>query len=303
MPIPEADNAARCYRAATEALVETKRETVDHRGRPVQIHIWFLNSNVIAGNMDAVGRLFAANAEALRLTRIGRRRPACDWEIQLWSPLAAPIMLLHVQRQLAKLTVHAAEYEHLRGDDAEAVELLLDAVVFTDRVSDPRGSRTSYLVGQGASLLVTSEIEAITPSLTIADAAPSPSQSTSPASRSQVVDLIAELLDETEQRAGWADAWLGERLYTLDSLDALCAGRLGFRAGIMPTRTTRDWWEFAVRLAMEPLWRLDAVRLLEYATKARTAALAPNWPQAACSCPSSVRPGQGCEDTCTFPTS
>ena len=120
-------------------------------------------------------------------------------------------------RTLANTLGDGAEYAHLRGDDAEAVERLLDGLHLGRSVrQDP--SILSQLVGLGISALALDAAQQIVPTLNLG--APARGTAASPA---QARLLLAALLDEDPPRQWFVRTLYRERIAMLAALDQLAA--------------------------------------------------------------------------------
>ena len=115
-------------------------------------------------------------------------------------------------RALANVLGDGAEYAHLRGDDAEAVERLLDGMHLGRLVrQDP--SIMSQLVGIGINALTLDEAKQVIPTLNL-----SGDRTGNPASPAQARLLLAALLDETENRQSFVRCLHFERVIQIDAL-------------------------------------------------------------------------------------
>jgi hypothetical protein len=115
-------------------------------------------------------------------------------------------------RRLAHTLADAAEYSHLRGDDAEAVERLLD-VLHLGHSLRQEPTVVGQLISVGVDAVAADATQKVVPTLRL-DAAPGGK----PATPRQARELIRALLDETESRARFARALSRERAVTLDAL-------------------------------------------------------------------------------------
>ncbi|MFH1747427.1 MAG: hypothetical protein ABIG44_10335 [Planctomycetota bacterium] len=287
--VADEENAAEYYKRAHAALVETIDQDVTYiYGDPEQISVGALAMpdyypNLLTTEADAVRRLLDANAETLRLMREARRCAAANWGIELRSPLILnlPRYSLVAERNLAKLACGAADFHHAYGEDAHAVELLRDALAVGKHLCSPRGLMLPYLVATGTSGLTVTSVERITATLTIGDTGSAcAGEAAEPASRNQVMALIAELLNDEPHRLGWQYAILSERVITLDTLQAIRAGECTFLLGNLMPPSAGARWEAPVRWVLEPLFILDAIVLTDHWTALHLAGNAPNWPEA-----------------------
>jgi hypothetical protein len=120
-------------------------------------------------------------------------------------------------RGLGNVLADGAEYKHLQGDDAEALDRLRDGYRLGRAIeSDPL--LVSQLVGWGIDVLMTDATQRIAPTLAVS----SRSQPTSKAATADDVRaLIAELLDEREGRDALVRCLESERAFLLDLYDQM----------------------------------------------------------------------------------
>ena len=293
-PLADSENAAVLYRRAQVALIDTRQEKIPQAdGIPLVIELDTMTRKpeLIPSYPGPFERLLEANAQSLALAHEARQRSACDWNL----PLRSPIVLMGVgslwgQRLFARLLSGAAACNHKLGNDALAVEQLRDGLAHADRVHDPRGLLIGYFIAVGCEALLMRQVQRIAADLVVADIE---KQQKQPARRDQVMALITELLDEAPMRESWRAVWLGERLKVWDTASAVCTGQLTFQDSMTRTTSTPAVWEAPVRLLLSPLWRLDAIKMLEHGTQMGRAGLASNWPQAAARAPEALHAHTG----------
>ena len=131
-------------------------------------------------------------------------------------------------RELANTLADGAEYAHLRGDDAEAVERLLDTLHLGRLVRQDAGI-ISQLVGIGISALALDAVQQVGPTLALGSsatgtaatgtAAAGTAAAGTPASTAQARALLAALLDESRPREWFVRSLHWERAVHLDDLN------------------------------------------------------------------------------------
>jgi hypothetical protein len=138
----------------------------------------------------------SANAAAMRLARQARTQPGAA------PPSAGPGAFsgspYNSLRQLANTLGDGALFAHVHGNDAEAIERVRD-VLHLARSLHRQPIFISQLVADGIDALAYNRILVLAPALRIADdrtTTPPATGPASPATRRQVQDLIAELLDD-----------------------------------------------------------------------------------------------------------
>jgi hypothetical protein len=144
-----------------------------------------------AASEQAHGKLFA-------LAREARKHPRAQWRSQPFTgPLARNATFtgtLNATRNLANILADGAEYAHLTGNDAEALERARDVLHLSDalRQDDPLFAQ---LVALGIDAMASNALLHMAPGLRL-DAR------SSPAARASAKATIAHLLDEEPLRRG-----------------------------------------------------------------------------------------------------
>ena len=118
-------------------------------------------------------------------------------------------------RHLATTIADGATYSHLRGDDAEAIERVRD-VLHIARALRHDEILVSQLVAIGIDGVAIHRAQIIAPGLRL--------EKDSPA-RQKVRELIAELLDESDEWTSFERAILNERVFGLDDLHSRSRGQ------------------------------------------------------------------------------
>lgn len=155
------------------------------------------------------------NREVFRLARLARARPQAQVVSSYGTPLFASAVSrdLSAGRAVANTLGDGAVYRHLNGDDAEAIERLLDALHIARSLDQDHGI-VSQLVATGVAALANARVKVIAPGLRLE----------SPAVRRGTAALIEELLDERPAIQGFRGAFVLERLQATDLLRWLSGG-------------------------------------------------------------------------------
>ncbi len=214
------------------------------------------------------------NREALSLVRQTRSMSGVDWGLRIRSPALNFILpRLGAQRQLSKALCCVAAYRHATGNDYAAIELIGDLFRLSD-LMDQMPTLVSHLVAIGVAGLTVGPIEFSVHDLSVG-ALPA-------ASRTQVEDLIRQLLDERSTRRGLRQAMYCERMTQLDTARQLTEGQTtlmsvgGLGAPGGPLLTQR-----AMMFPIQPLFELDALFMLDHMKRMVDACEHPNWTEAA----------------------
>lgn len=160
----------------------------------------------------------------------------------------------------------AASYQHIVGNDAEAVEILQDALAHSENLSQQQ-TLISQLSAWACEARTIQTIEDILPSLIITPKNEYPVQVGGATSRAKVRSLLASLLDERATREGMRRAMLCERMYQVDIQKDLVRGNSTMSAmfgwgGPMPVSVPDVVW----RHALGPALTLDTVAALRETT-------------------------------------
>lgn len=219
-----------------------------------------------AARTDAVA---ANNAQALQLVRQARSQPKADWNVDFHRPLPfVQTANLNPQRELANIQGWVARRDHFKGNDAEALEHVLDILAQGEAIRQGTSFVVRQLTADGITALTTNLLEQITPDLRVAADGSRPSGA---ASVGQVRALIAVLLDDRGIRNGAKRAWEGEAALALRDADAFAKGAYRY-APVHP-------WIIA------PVFRLDGTREALDSGSAIKAFDLPNWPAASAALP------------------
>lgn len=195
-------------------------------------------------------------------------RRGTDWGIVHSHPLIN-LNFTHLSdvRTVEKLICAAALVEHERLNGALALDYLGAGLEVGAQL---RGSHhivmIDLMVAVACDALVSNSVHAIAPTLVVDD------HSSTAASRAQVVALIRKLLDESKVRQAARHAFLGERLWTLDTFKYIESSP-GAAAGAIGIPMSTGALKF-------PAMRLDCLRVANRQSRMADAMLAETYPAA-----------------------
>ena len=151
-----------------------------------------------------------ANASAFAFLRQSRQLSRVQLRTTLATPLFSNFLLPRANgaKALANSLADAAEYAHLKGDDAESLDRIFD-LMHLNRSLRHDDFLVSQLIGIGVDTLTFRAIQTIAPGLRIGAAAPV-------ATPQQVRQLIDALLDERLPREGMERCIVMERLIWIE---------------------------------------------------------------------------------------
>ena len=258
--IPDDQNAARLLIGADEAInLTSEQQEVFEKvvGQP----------DLIRARLDEVRGIVESNSEVFRRLRRARGLPVTDWGMRFRTPaLNTSIPSFSDQRKLSKFMSVSATYQHIAGNDGEAVDILRDALAHSEYLSQQQ-TLIAQLSTWACGALTIQAIEDILPTMSITSKNEDPTQEGGSASRAQVRNLIAELLDERGFREGMRRAMMCERMYQVDILKTLVQGTTTMSAlfgwsGPMPASVPDVVW----RYALGPALTLDTIAILRETT-------------------------------------
>jgi hypothetical protein len=209
--VPDSQNAAWYLRQAAAGI---------KHGPEIETLWYDWNTAYTGHEISDLNRWVDDEQVARSMARSARALPMVAWNVKVASPAWAPNPDLNAQRELAMTLRTAAFVEHRRGNDAQAVEIVRDLHFVADAMQQYYPSIISHLVSIGLDAFASETILSLAPELAIADESAATRPSTSPATRAQVRQLIAELSDERQYRLGGIRSMYGERRFALDGLKA-----------------------------------------------------------------------------------
>ena len=207
-PLRDSENAAVYLRRAAAGIILTPAQSAaeDNLGTP----------KFSPADRAALRAAVMANAPPLADARVARQVPRAVWTARPRRPLFnVALPDLSPQRRLYDLLRDAAVVDMAAGDSAAALGRVADAL----RVGEAQMQAdflVNQLVGIGITEGAADMLRRALPDLQIEPAASPPAR---PASRRQVRDLIATLLDDRPITEGMARGWAGERVLMLDAFD------------------------------------------------------------------------------------
>lgn len=212
--IPDSENAWKIQMSAAAAQSETALS-------PSNISDdWVEYPPYPASWMKRAAASEAANAQAFVLARRARALSKVQTRDRFETPLIKHIVGpdIYNARKLTNTLGDGAIYSHLRGDDAEAIERILDLAHLAQSMRrDP--FFVSQLVAVGMESVAAYDAQVIAPGLQAKGGA-----TTQPATRDSIRKLINVLLDDRIAWEGFASSFAGERLLLQDNLTISAGG-------------------------------------------------------------------------------
>ncbi|MDY7011451.1 MAG: hypothetical protein SVV80_11985 [Planctomycetota bacterium] len=266
-PTPDENNAALALKEAAAAL--------DLEDTVFDFSADGCDPRKISKHHDEFNRITKTNSEVLALIRQARSMTGADWGMRMRSPVIAVLIpSLGDRKDLIRFLFLTAIYYHQIGNDAEAIEILRDALASAKALRKMR-LLISLMVTVAEDALVCSTIEDITVDLKVLPSGSVTSASSQAVGRKQVRALIAELLDEKElcKSAQWS--FYAERAFVFDTAMLCLDGKQSLSLASGGVAST---WEKVKVNALKPVLKEDAIRMLRYMTVQAEAAGQTNWP-------------------------
>jgi hypothetical protein len=213
-----------------------------------------------------LGKLVDDEAAALAFARRARPYSTAVWPDPGYANKPAIQVLLpdlNTARTLAQLLASAAFIDHIRGDDAEAIERIRDLHHEADAIEQYWPSTVTHLVAIGIDAITSDASLHISRDLRLSNGIAATRSSA--ASPKQVADLIIELADEQQLQSGGTRCWIGGRRVALDFIPMLSD------AG------TKTSWTL---LLFRPALTADIARMLRNYDLAEKAISQSSWPAA-----------------------
>lgn len=249
-PVPDADNAAYYYRQAVAKLnpnvISPAASNYIYNDYPPFPRKWFALA-------DASQK---TNQGAFDLAREARKHPRVQWMAAYSSPLIN-VVLPHLNgaRDLANHIGDNALLLHFTGNDAEAIESIKDVWALADAV-DKTPLLVSHLVAIGIRALALDRLEIIARDLTIEGVSPTTRPTDRPATRQQVSEIMALVLDPDAEQRAVAHMFASERAFQVDSI-------------LFYPKSSRWMW---------PMFQLDAVAAMHASDQWIASTTQPTWP-------------------------
>lgn len=239
--VPDEQNGALVYRKAVDALTAALPD--EDR---LRFNREFIGRFPLSEPERALVRdILARSREPLRLMRVARGMPEINWNIRLVSPVSPPLPQIDALEPLEKLTRAAALDAFDRGDDAAALENLLDLAALARAIDQLPPMLITHMLANGHDARVAETVLKIAPDL--------PAEAEAPARQ-----LVTALFDSKPRRDALARMWQGERMVQADAVRQLAA-QSPFRGVFL---------------------ELDIVTLMEFTDQVAAASLQPTLPSA-----------------------
>jgi hypothetical protein len=208
--IPDSDNAAWYLRQAAAAIKHGPEAEMLWNG-------WGIAYT--AHEISDLTRWMDDEKTTRSMARNARAHPTVAWNVQFGSPaMMTGLPDLNTARSLANKLEIMVFVQHRRGDDAESVETIRDINFVANAMQQYLPTVISHLVGVGIGAITSDAAINLSPDLTIADESSATRPGASPASRAQVLQLVADLSDERQYRLGGIRSLYGERWVSLDAI-------------------------------------------------------------------------------------
>ncbi|HEY8751968.1 MAG TPA: hypothetical protein VIM11_28560 [Tepidisphaeraceae bacterium] len=271
-PVPDEQNKALFLQNAAKAITLDPAYVAFQRS-------FDSDEPLTAEQLALIKKTLVANATALDLARRARSATGVDWKAPLRTPvISSPTAFIHLnqQRELAKLLRCSALYNHSIGNDRESIEAVRDIFNLIDGIARGPTALVVNLVGIGLTAMATDTIEKIAPALTIGQSNEPREGSalTGSASRAQVGELIAWLIDEGYWQRAMLRGWQGERMMELDAFSMIAGASKSGTAGLL--RGSRGDPAALFSAALE----LDILRAVKFPVAGAAATMQSNWPAA-----------------------
>jgi hypothetical protein len=206
-------------------------------------------------------RAYAANPTALADARRARQAPGVDWGTRYATPFVTvfPRTYLNMGHQLGLLLADVSLRAHFRGEDREALEYVAD-IRSLSRTVHSTPLLVDHLLATGIDGLACARIETIAGGLTVEGVtrAATTVPSARPATRRQVTDLIASLLDDAPYDRDVTRAHHGQRMLEVDTI----------------------LWAASRSVVLRPMYEFDAARVARGRSNFADAVGSATWPDA-----------------------
>jgi hypothetical protein len=211
--VPDAENAwnlqARAAGAHVAGVDSPRNSNDEFRNYPPYPNFWMKRAEA---SEQAHKQLFTLARQARQLSRV-------QFRDRITSPVMNVMLpYLNQVRQLANTLADGANYANVRGDDAEAIERIMDVMHLSHSLRQD-DFMVSQLVAIGIDALALDAAQIIAPGLRVR-----PGATTRSATPAQVRQLIAQLLDEELAWERFGASLRTERLATLDFLKVRAQG-------------------------------------------------------------------------------
>ena len=190
-----------------------------------------------SSELEKLSRILQSNRAVLENVHRARACPEVDWQIDLSpTPVIGQVSLPSTKesRDISELLTRDIQIKHQLGDDAGAIESLRDFTALS-RAVDHQCMLVTHFLSMGVLMMAMDRCRDISGGLEIAGAGGAGHAAT----RQQVNDLIAELLDDRPQQAAIVECWQEERMGAIDSALFLANSAYGFQRATFYSEA--DW--------------------------------------------------------------
>ena len=241
-PVPDEDNAALFYQRLKVLKIDIDWRLLDNS---------LFDPDFRRAHRADVLKIMEDNKETLDLLRQARSRSRCDFKVGLDELRYGPV------KTQTKLLCLAAVHAHDSGDDAAAIEYLLDALALGRNLGASQGLVIAYLRVATDALALTA-LEEVLPTVKIGDSVG--------AARPEQLQSLQELLLDGEFAGQLRRSLLAERVWLLDfTLKATRERSLEFSGDSGTIRKMQKY------LLPRLFWKRDVRLILEDYTQAITA--------------------------------
>ncbi|HZL37168.1 MAG TPA: hypothetical protein VFC78_17745 [Tepidisphaeraceae bacterium] len=215
-PIPDEQNAAVYLKRAIQEMKLPHWEEMD------EFKDALVGRTPLTPELEqAIARMIADNAPALNFAHLASGFPDADWKVRLVTPVYDTVKLPHLN-ELYELNQFLDVFimdSHRRGDDSAAIGALRD-LLGENRAMEHQPLEVSHLAALRPVAVAGDRCMLISPDLrlTTSKADPHARDGMIPARRQDVMDLIAEFLDEASLRMGIMENWQYGRMEMADRL-------------------------------------------------------------------------------------
>lgn len=247
-PVPDDQNAAKIYEAASTALVLS----LDEESKIGEI---------TSGSWATLAGAVETNGATLALARAARSLPHVDWGTPFHTPVLATLTTPPYSnlRKLARFLMSSAFSMYEGGEHCESFETIHDLLALNRAIAE-HPLLISQLVAMATDNLVFGAIEKLAPRLHIDDDLNLPIGVT-PAGRWNVKALIGQLQNETTPTHSLRQAFFAERMFTVDTVRGLRDGTTT-RSTLYGGPAGKPWMESLLNIFESPWLAFDGLTAL-----------------------------------------
>jgi len=269
--IPDDQNAAKCYLQAGNGLTY-----------PVSTVIYNLPDDAwaLGDRRDDVAALLRVHAAELDEVRAARNRRKVNWPIVYASPVIETLLpALGEQNAMSKLLCLAAGYHHTNGDDLNAVQTILDALVHLGAMEE-HPFLIVHMETSRNMMRLCRAIESVAPFLAVSVGSSPRADHAGASSATDVRAIIAALLDEKASEAALVRSLLEERMSELDAVSQVLRGRISAAHVIGIFGESGSYWDPVESYLFCPAFAFDGVVMMRAASSMVAAADERTYPAA-----------------------